>query len=136
MDQQMNSELPPIQAERPVPQSTEVPYGATHIEANAGAAIESGQAAPPQAAQQAYVAQQAVAASSAAGTASVPAMPAAAMPTIADDNDLIEKEWVMKAKAIVERTRHDPYQQNKEVEKMKADYLKKRYNKDIKITED
>lgn len=58
------------------------------------------------------------------------------MPVIADDADLIEKEWVAKAKEIVERTRHDPYEQNKEVEKMKADYMKKRYNREIKITED
>ncbi len=68
-----------------------------------------------------------------------PSLPAAdntAMPVIADDADLIEKEWVVRAKEIVARTRHDPYQQNKEVELMKADYMKKRYNKDIKITED
>lgn len=57
-------------------------------------------------------------------------------PPIAEDSDLIEDEWVEKAKEIVERTRHDPYQQNKEVTLMKADYLKKRYNKDIKVSED
>ena len=58
------------------------------------------------------------------------------LPGIADDTDLIEKEWVEKAKEIVARTRQDPYLQNKEVERMKADYMKKRYDKDIKITED
>lgn len=58
------------------------------------------------------------------------------VPAIADDNDLIEKEWVMKAKEIVERTKHDPYQQNKEVERFKADYMKKRYNKEVKLAED
>lgn len=57
-------------------------------------------------------------------------------PIIADDSDLIEKEWVLKAKEIVARTRHDPYQQNKEVERMKADYMKKRYNKDVRVTEE
>lgn len=56
-------------------------------------------------------------------------------PLIADDVDLIEKEWVNKAKAIVEQTRDDPFKQNKEINKIKADYIKKRYNKDIKITE-
>jgi len=55
---------------------------------------------------------------------------------IADDTDLIEKEWVNKAKAIVERTKNDPHTQNKEMTKIKADYLKKRYNKDIKLPED
>jgi hypothetical protein len=57
-------------------------------------------------------------------------------PIIADDSDLIEKEWVLKAKEIVARTKNDPYLQNKEVERMKADYMKKRYNKDIRVTED
>jgi hypothetical protein len=59
----------------------------------------------------------------------------AAMPQIADDADLIEKEWVDKAKQIVERTKHDPHQQTKEMNTMKADYLKKRYNKDLKLSE-
>lgn len=59
----------------------------------------------------------------------------ATTPQIADDTDLIEKEWVDKAKQIVNHTKHDPHQQNKEMNMMKADYLKKRYNKDIKLSE-
>lgn len=54
---------------------------------------------------------------------------------IADDADLIEKEWVVKAKAIVAQTKDDPHTQNKEMNKVKADYLKKRYNKDLKVSE-
>lgn len=54
-------------------------------------------------------------------------------PAIADDNDLIEKEWVVKAKQIVAATKDDPYRQNIEMSKFKADYIKKRYNKDIKV---
>ena len=54
---------------------------------------------------------------------------------IADDADLIEKEWVTKAKAIVAQTKDDPHTQNREMNKVKADYLKKRYNKDLKISE-
>jgi len=57
-------------------------------------------------------------------------------PQIADDTDLIEKEWVTIAKEIVARTTHDPHLQNKEMNKFKADYLKKRYNKEIKLGED
>lgn len=59
----------------------------------------------------------------------------AVMPQIADDTDLIEKEWVDRAKRIVEHTRNDPHQQTKEMNAMKADYLKKRYNKDLKLSE-
>jgi hypothetical protein len=54
---------------------------------------------------------------------------------IADDADLIEKEWVTRAKAIVMQTKDDPHAQNREMSKVKADYLKKRYNKDLKISE-
>lgn len=55
-------------------------------------------------------------------------------PQIADDADLIEKEWVEKAKQIVEQTKNDPYLQNQEMNKIKADYMKKRYNKDLKLS--
>jgi hypothetical protein len=60
-------------------------------------------------------------------------IPSTGLPHIADDADLIEKEWVEKAKEIVERTRSDPFMQNIEMNKVKADYIKKRYNKDIKV---
>lgn len=62
-----------------------------------------------------------------------PILPLSGVPAIADDADLIEKEWVEKAKEIVGHTRSDPHAQNKELNKMKADYMKKRYNKDIKL---
>ena len=52
-------------------------------------------------------------------------------PEHAGDNDLIEKEWVTKAKQIVEHTAADPFRQQQELSKMKVDYMKKRYNKDI-----
>lgn len=54
-------------------------------------------------------------------------------PIAADDVDVIEKEWVDKAKEIVDKTSGDPHRQNKEVSVLKADYMKKRYNKDIKL---
>lgn len=56
---------------------------------------------------------------------------AAAMPL--SDDDLIEKEWVNKAKAIVERTRDDPYRQSEELTAVKVDYMQKHYNKTIKL---
>ncbi len=58
-----------------------------------------------------------------------------ATPAVADDLDLIEKEWVEKAKAIVAQTRSDPYNQNKEMNRFKADYMQKRYGKEIKLDE-
>jgi hypothetical protein len=60
---------------------------------------------------------------------------AGVVPIAADDGDLIEKEWVAKAKAIVDSTKDDPREQTREMNYFKADYLKKRYNKDIKVSE-
>ena len=57
------------------------------------------------------------------------------VPNAADDQDLIEKEWVAKAKQIVEKTRNDPYQQSKELTVFKSDYIQKRYNKTIRMSE-
>lgn len=54
-------------------------------------------------------------------------------PQLAGDQDLIEKEWVAKAKQIVEKTRDNPYEQSQELTIFKADYLQKRYQKTIKL---
>ena len=56
-------------------------------------------------------------------------------PQIADDVDLIEKEWVEKAKEIVGKTKENPYLQNKAISEIKADYIQKRYNKNIAKSE-
>ena len=56
-------------------------------------------------------------------------------PAVADDNDLIEKEWVAKAKKIIEENREDPFNQSKEITLFKADYMKKRYNKVLRVSE-
>jgi hypothetical protein len=134
MDQQISSELPPLHGPEQGMQAPQNPFEAlaapAQTEAQQGRQIERGISQAPPAPLPPLPIQPPTATSS-----PVP-QSAAGMPTIADDTDLIEKEWVVKAKEIVERTKHDPYQQNKEVERVKADYLKKRYNKDIKVTED
>ncbi len=63
-------------------------------------------------------------------------VPATAAPQIADDLDLIEKEWVEKAKSIVDQTKHDPRIQSREMNRFKADYLKRRFNKELKLEEE
>lgn len=55
-------------------------------------------------------------------------------PIVAADEDLIEKEWVDKAKKIISTTKTDPYLQEKEISKLQADYLNKRYGKELKIS--
>lgn len=55
-------------------------------------------------------------------------------PTIANDDDLIEKEWVDKAKKIIADTQNDPYRREQEVNKLQIDYLRKRYGKELGIS--
>jgi hypothetical protein len=50
----------------------------------------------------------------------------------ADDADLIEKQWVEAAKKVIKALATDPYKQTIEISKIKTDYVKKRYNKDLK----
>jgi hypothetical protein len=47
----------------------------------------------------------------------------------------LDQEWVNKAKEVVERTKNDPFTLTKELSKVKAEYLKTRYNKEIKADE-
>lgn len=50
----------------------------------------------------------------------------------AEDVDLIEHEWVARAKKIVAQTTGNPYSQTNELNKVRAEYIKKRYNRTIK----
>ena len=52
-------------------------------------------------------------------------------PINANDDDIIEKEWVDKAKKIVSSTKDDPYRREQEISKLQADYLYKRYGKEL-----
>jgi hypothetical protein len=64
--------------------------------------------------------------------------PVAAIAATTDDSnsDDLDEEWVNKAKAIVEQTKTDPFLESRELGKVKADYLKIRYNKQIKVAEE
>ncbi len=55
---------------------------------------------------------------------------------IADDVDVIEKEWVDRAKKIVSLTSDDPFVETNEIGKLKASYMKKRFDKDIPLPQD
>jgi hypothetical protein len=53
------------------------------------------------------------------------------IPLVANDDDLIEKEWVDQAKKIIVQTKDDPYKREQEVSKLQADYLRKRYGREL-----
>ncbi len=122
---QTSSELP-----KPVVGSETLPMPADQLAAPSEKTTAVGTADPASSAQAMAAAQSIVGDSS----AQPPASATSTSHLSAQDVDLIEKEWVQKAKDIVSHTIGDPYTQNKEINKIKADYIKKRYNKDIKQT--
>lgn len=82
----------------------------------------------------------------AAAMSSVAAVPVSATPlpdtsqpssqatsVIADDADVIEKEWVDKAKKIVSETRGDPHKKSQELTSLKREYIETRFGKVIKV---
>jgi hypothetical protein len=48
----------------------------------------------------------------------------------------IDEQWIALAKDVVSKTSEDPYLQNRELAKVKAGYLRARYGKEIKVSED
>lgn len=53
------------------------------------------------------------------------------LPVVANDDDLIEKEWVDKAKKVIMQTKDDPFRREQEISRLQADYLRKRYGKEL-----
>jgi hypothetical protein len=56
---------------------------------------------------------------------------ATAGPVVAANDDVIEKEWVDRAKDIVAKTKDDPHARADQVNTLQKDYLQKRYGKVI-----
>lgn len=54
-----------------------------------------------------------------------------AVPDVAADDDLIEKEWVDKAKRIITETAEDPYRREQAIKQLQREYLRKRYGKEV-----
>ena len=52
-------------------------------------------------------------------------------PEIASDGHKLEKEWVERTKKVVNETKSDPREEEIQVGELKADYLKKRFNRAI-----
>lgn len=55
---------------------------------------------------------------------------------LASDDDLIEKEWVDKAKKIIADTKDDPYKREYEISKLQIEYIRRRYGREIGQAED
>ncbi len=64
-----------------------------------------------------------------------PTVQSSVTPLVAGDEDLIEKEWVDKAKEIIEQTKDDPHARTQKVNELQRDYLQKRYGKVVGASE-
>lgn len=53
------------------------------------------------------------------------------LPSVAGDDDLIEKEWVAKTKKVLAETKDDPYRREQEVGRIQYDYILKRYGREL-----
>ena len=86
-----------------------------------------------------------------AAAAAAPALPTPVLPAqsdggvgvsddttamLANDDDLIEKEWVDKAKKILAETKNDPYEREYEISKLQIEYIRQRYGRVIGQAED
>lgn len=55
---------------------------------------------------------------------------------VAEDTNLIEKQWIDKSKAIIRDTKDDPYRREEAVSELQREYLRKRYGKEIGTTDE
>jgi len=55
---------------------------------------------------------------------------------VADEVDVIEKEWVDRAKKVVALTADDPYSESLEISKLRAAYVKKRFQKNLPLADE
>lgn len=108
------------------------------------AKLERGQERHEQAAEAGAIASDAAMTASTAAAVAIPTTPmqdtqvqpsTSATPLVAADEDLIEKEWVDKAKQIIEQTRDDPHARTQKVNELQRDYLQKRYGKVVGASE-
>lgn len=62
--------------------------------------------------------------------------PSTANPIAANDDDVIEKEWVDRAKQVIIQTKDNPYAREKAIGELQRDYLAKRYGRQIGASDD
>lgn len=59
-----------------------------------------------------------------------------ANPTAANDDDVIEMEWVHRAKQIIIQTKDSPFAREKAIAELQRDYLMKRYGRQVGASDD
>ncbi|HEY5667676.1 MAG TPA: hypothetical protein VIR03_00765 [Candidatus Saccharimonadales bacterium] len=70
----------------------------------------------------------------------LPLAPASVAPvqeSVQNENETaVDQEWIGKAREVIERTHTDPYTESNILSRLKAEYIKARYNKEIKVVEE
>lgn len=70
---------------------------------------------------------------------SQPQQAAAGKPPPASDGTALtdlDKEWVNMARGVIDQTKTDPHAQSIELAKVRAEYMRIRFDKHIKVSED
>lgn len=62
--------------------------------------------------------------------------PGVSNPIAANDDDVIEKEWVDRAKQVIIQTKDNPYAREKAIGELQRDYLAKRYGRQVGASND
>lgn len=62
--------------------------------------------------------------------------PTVSNPVAANDDDVIEKEWVDRAKQVILQTKDNPYAREKAIGELQRDYLAKRYGRRVGASDD
>jgi hypothetical protein len=112
------------------------PAPASAEAAPATAADTGGGATQASGAQPAHLTRAQVAAAIAAMPGPTGAVPTVQAPAVANDQDVVEPEWVDAAEKVIAQTANNPYQEEEAFEDLQVDYLKKRYNHDVKKPDD
>lgn len=127
-------ELPPVQAGGYSETQTGVAGPETGFDAQTGANVEQNRPVPAELNKTPLatpVIPMPVVADDATTNTLIVADDSANAPLTAGDDDLIEKEWVDKAKQIITSTKDDPYKREHEVRKLQIEYVRKRYGREI-----
>lgn len=134
-----NQATPTPERQVAAPESSAEQILSDKLEAKAAPASAESSANGPKSDDGAAVAQaQLASVTSDDGTAAAqdPAAAAVPAPLVADDVDVIEPEWVKKAEEAVAAHREDPRAEESAVEELQRDYLKTRYNLDVKSSDE
>lgn len=128
------SQLPQVYVERPT--GVELGIGATEVERQAVERVEQRPGVAEASAQVSNAMPATTLPVPVASDDTTSAVPVDDNPAVAGDEDLIEKEWVDRAKQIIAHTKDDPYKREQAIKALKIDYVKKRYGKTIGMIND